>query len=90
MKQPPERAAVFCAPILFFLAEKEKNGFKKENGRPMVAPTSAPEHSRKIHGIAEPVCALARNDASILEPLRRMEEFMQTLQMVLYFQALKC
>ena len=59
-----------------------------------VRPYKPPGHSWKIHGIATPVCALARNDASILEPLRRgmrrMEEFMQTLQMVLYFQALKC
>ena len=86
-----ELASSDAAAILFFLEEeKEKN--RGANRADSVAHPY--KGSQKIHGIATPVCALARNDASILEPLlwgmRRMEEFMQTLQMVLYFRALKC
>ena len=39
---------------------------RREQMRSASAPTSAPEHFRKIYGIAMPVCALARNDASVL------------------------
>ena len=59
-----ELASSDAAAILFFLEEeKEKNG-----GANRADSVAHPyKGSQKIHGIATPACALARNDASIRE-----------------------
>ena len=46
----------------------EEGGFPLRRGgaEQSPAPTSPPEDSWKIHGIATPACALARNDTSII------------------------
>ena len=58
-----ELASSDAAAILFFLEEeKEKNG-----GANWADSVAHPyQGSQKIHGIATPVCALARNAASVL------------------------
>ena len=57
-----ELASSDAAAILFFLEEEiEKNG-----GANRADSVAHPyQGSQKIHGIATPVCALARNDASV-------------------------
>ena len=59
-----ELASSDAAAILFFLEEeKEKNG-----GANRADSVAHPyKGSQKIHGIATPVCALARNGVSILD-----------------------